>query len=794
MLRGRAQVRSLAGAILLAVLAVGCGGGNDGTVVERSTVAIRGVVDDGTPNTPVANARCRVIDLDGRVLHTATANEQGEFVLLADPGLRGFIGCAPPNQQALELRAFLSTEGLAEGSDLDGQLVLPASTVVARIVAQEFSDGSIADPVARRDALMDELDSNADLGLLAATATHLFNAVRGGANADFEALFMDLVDDSVLDAGSFESRAEAINEAVADLEDSFGRSLRTAYLASFPPFELSVLHHSGAGSALIDAGPGLEDFGGVARFATVLADTRFAVQRPSILLAGGDHSRPGLIKQASVDRQGGDFDADAVSRLGHAALGMGPRDLGLGPVALSNFLAAMSPAVPMLTSTVDISNEQNLLSPIVERLPRVRVQEVGGRRVGVVAATRPDMRQVSSPRGLAFASAAELSSVVQSQVDAVLAAGARTVILLSQQADLDADLALAATLRGVDVVVAAGGHALLANVDSLLVPGDEAAVAGSYPQWVQDDAGVDVPVVSTAGGYRYLGRVDLSLTALGELLGVDEQTSGPIRVAGQGTPDGVVADPDMEAEVIEPLLQALNALADDEAARVDVPLDARAAQLRSRETNFGNLATDAVFSLARAQARGFNVANAGAAVLDAGAILLDEVVADGTTISRADTYAYLDNDRLLTVVSSVSASQLKRLLEWSLAHVDGPEFLQLTGLRLDWDPNGTAQVLDAEGEVVTEGTRVRQLRIIGGATLVEDGEVRSNAPNLNLATTDRLARGLLGNPAIGSSHTNVGLSLPQALDRFLVEGLQRRVRPGDFPEAGRERIIRIGGS
>lgn len=796
MLRRRAEVRWLGTVILMAMLAVGCGGSNDGTVVERTTVAIRGVVDDGTPTSPVANARCRVLDLQGRVLHSATANANGEFVLLAEPGVRGVLACAPPNQAALELRAFFSTVGLPPGGDLTDQLVLPSSTVVARLVAQEFSDGVITDPVARRDALMAAIDTDADLGLLTAMATMLFNILQGGANADFEALFMDLVDDSVLDTEAFEALAEEIDAAVADLEADFGRTLRAAFLARFPPFNLSVLHHSGGAGALLDAGPGLEDFGGVARFATLVEDTRFAARTfgPSILLSGGDQIAPSLLRQASIDRQNGDFDADAMAGLGYAALGLGPRDLALSPVDLGSFLSGFTPIVPMITSTVDLSAEQNLLGPIAaERLPPVIVVEIGGRRVGLVSATRPDMRAVSSPRSLAFAPADDLVEVVQAQVDAVTAAGARVVILLSHQADLEGDRALAEQLRDVDVVIAAGGHSLLAGEGDLLVPGDEDRVVGSYPQWAMDQDAVEVPLVSTAGEYRYLGRLDVSLNPLGVLLGVDELNSGPIRVAGSGTPDGVVADADLQADVIEPLLAAVETLRNSEAAQVQVALDATAENLRARETNFGNLVADAVLALAQSQAQGFNAGNATAAVVDAGAVLIDEVLADGSIIHRADAYDLLDAGRTLTVVSNVTATELKRLLEWSLANVGGPEFLQLARLRVDWDPNGTAQVLDAEGEVVTPGTRVRQLRIIGGATLVEDGEVRENAPSIGLATTDRLAQGLLGNPVVGVNRVNIGLSLPQTLDRFLVEALQRRIRANDFPVEGRERIVRVGG-
>ncbi len=779
-------------AFLPVLLLAGCGGSNDGTFVGRDTVAIRGVVEDGT--SPIANASCRAIGLDGRTLHTANADANGAFVLLVNPDVDGFIACAPANQSALQLRAFFTSQGQPLGGELPGQIILPETTVIARLVAQEFSDDPGIDPLARQAALREAVATDPDLQLLTEAATLLFNGVRGGDNADFEALYMDLVDDSVLDAPAFESRAEAINEALAERETELGRTLEQAYLAHFPPFNLSVLHHSGAVGALIDAGAERAEFGGIARFATVVEDTRFASRTfgSNILVSAGDQIGPGRVLQPSLDRQGRFFDGEAMSRLGYAALGLGPRDLALGPVVLADFLSVFSPPVPLLTSTLDVTGEQNVLAPILnERLPPIRIVEVGGRRIGLVSATRPDLARVSSPRRLSVAPADELVEVVQTQVDALRTGGARIVILLSQQADLDAERALAAALEHVDIMVAAGGGSLLAGPEDLLVPGDESLVAGVYPQWATDAAGREVPLVSTAGRYRYLGRLDVRLDPLGRLLDIDELNSGPIRVADASLADGVMPDAELQAELIDPLLEAIEDLATQEAADVEVQLNATAASLTSVETNFGNLLADTVLALARSQAQAFGTVNPGVAVVPAESVIADAMIPTGS-LSRADVFDLVDPDVLITLVPTVTAAALKRLLEFALADGGGPEFLQLGGLRLEWDPAGTAQVLDEEGEVVTPGTRVRELRLSGGGVLVEAGEVRENASAVAIATTDRTARRVLGQPAFGGTSVNLGLSLPQALDRYLIEALQRRVRANDFPEGGSERITRLG--
>jgi hypothetical protein len=61
---------------------------------------------------------------------------------------------------------------------------------------------------------------------------------------------------------------------------------------------------------------------------------------------------------------GSSFDADAMARLGYAGMALGPRDLALGPVGLGGFLTGFAPVVPMMTSTVDLSGERNLLGSI----------------------------------------------------------------------------------------------------------------------------------------------------------------------------------------------------------------------------------------------------------------------------------------------------------------------------------------------------------------------------------------------------------------------------------------------
>src|SRR4030095_2887107 len=73
-------------------------------------------------------------------------------------------------------------------------------------------------------------------------------------------------------------------------------------------FRLTILHNDDSESQLIDAGPGLEDFGGVARFATLAQKLRFDGQTSSasrnkrgvMVVTSGDNIFPGPELNASI--------------------------------------------------------------------------------------------------------------------------------------------------------------------------------------------------------------------------------------------------------------------------------------------------------------------------------------------------------------------------------------------------------------------------------------------------------------------------------------------------------------
>jgi hypothetical protein len=105
-----------------------------------------------------------------------------------------------------------------------------------------------------------------------------------------------------------------------------------------------------------------------------------------------------------------------------------------------------------------------------------------------------------------------------------------------------------------------------------------------------------------------------------------------------------------------------------------------------------------------------------------------------------------------------------------------------------WDPAGTAQVLDADGQVVTPGTRVRSVVLNDGTEIIEDGAIAPDAPALNVATIDFLARGGDEYPFRSAPFVTLGVTYQQALRHYIVLALDGVITAAQYPEGGEGRI------
>ena len=267
-------------------------------------------------------------------------------------------------------------------------------------------------------------------------------------------------------------------------------------------FTLTLLHSNDGESQLINAGTGLEDFGGVARYATVADQLKAEAlsgrrNRGVIMLSAGDNFLAGPEFQASLEKGVPFYDAVALDLIGFDAMTIGNHEFDFGPDVLADFIESFgADSPPFISANLDVSAEPRL-DALADQGTIVRSTVVmeRGRRIGIVAATTPDLPFISSPRDVVVDP--DLVTTVQAEIDRVMNRGAKIIIFAPHLQGLDADFALAPLLRGVDLWVAGGGDEVLANDDDLLVPGD--VPFGPYPLYVEDAIGQIGPACDRPG-------------------------------------------------------------------------------------------------------------------------------------------------------------------------------------------------------------------------------------------------------------------------------------------------------
>jgi 5'-nucleotidase len=605
-------------------------------------------------------------------------------------------------------------------------------------------------------------------------------------------------------------RRIALGVAIAAMASMPIAVATTAVAKPSPPasdFTLTILHNNDGESKLLGA-PASADFGGVARFATLVDDLKDAAvkgrapagqanRRGVIMLSSGDNFLAGPEFQASLDKGVPFYDSIALREIGYDAMAIGNHEFDFGPDVLADFIAGFGKHGPeFVSANLDVSAEPRLAQLAEDgTIVASTVVIENDEPIGIVGATTPALPSISSPRNVVVSE--DVAGLVQDQVDLLTSQRVDKIILISHLQNIAEDQALIPTLHNVDVAIAGGGDELLANPGDLLVPGDVVSVdpvtgrPRPYPTIATDADGVTVPIITTAGDYKYVGRLIVNFDRNGHVLGVDG-SSGPVRVSGVA-PDAVAADPDLVASVVEPVTAYIAALAQNVIAQSEVALDGRRDPgVRTLETNLGNLMADALLSSARARAAEFGVDPPDVALQNGGGIRNNSLIPAGP-ITQLTTFSIAPFPNFVSVVPDVPRAQFKELLENAVSRIpvaDG-RFAQVGGFEFSYDATRTAQVVTNEGIVLTPGDRVRSVTLDDGTVIVDDGVVVPG-PAVSIVTNDFSARGGDQYPFRGLPFTTVGITYQQALAEHLTVALGGLVTAADYPEGGEGRIVRLG--
>jgi 5'-nucleotidase len=569
-------------------------------------------------------------------------------------------------------------------------------------------------------------------------------------------------------------------------------------------FWLTILHNNDGESALLPAD--VEDAddniigtqGGLAYFARVRfrAEANAMRQMPQY---GGDLAKRGAIFVSSGDNflaspafnasvEGGVFyDAIGLDLLKYDAIALGNHDFDFGPEVLAEFIGDYRKPgqPPYLSSNLDFSGEPGLQAwyeaGVIAKSTIVREK---GERIGIIGATTENLPAISSPRNVVVNA---VLPAIQGQVDFLEAQGVDKIVLISHLQSIDEDIALAAELSGVDVMIAGGGDELLANPDDLLLPSDEGATPfGPYPMMAVDADGNDVPVVTTSGGYGYLGNLVVGFDDDGVVVEVDEDRSGPLRVVSMEIGrDGVKPIPRFARRVVEPVAAYVADLAANIIGESEVPLSAvRSPGIRTQEMNEGNLVADSQLWQAQQLAADFGVAAPDVAIANGGGIRNQFEIGPGP-ISEADTFAMLPFPNFVGVVPDIPREQFKEILENAVSRVEFVDgrFPQIAGFSFTYDPAGAPRVDDDNDGFADpgfEGSRVMDVTLDDGTQIVISGVVQPGDP-VGIATVDFLARGGDQYPYRGAPFVVIGVSYQQALANYIQGPLGGLITAAQYP-------------
>ncbi len=380
---------------------------------------------------------------------------------------------------------------------------------------------------------------------------------------------------------------------------------------------------------------------------------------------------------------------------------------------------------------------------------------VDGVQVGVIGATTQLLSSISSPGETTVSGGGgsndmtQLASVIQPVINQLEAQGVTHIVLTSHLQQIALEEELAGLLDGVDIIIAGGSDTVLADDEDVsrgLSPGQTAE--RSYPILTTDAAGDSVAIVSTDGEYSTVGRLVVSFDDNGRLdtTSIDSAVSGAF-----ATTDAVVTEvvgstsfaTDSIAARVQALTTAVQAVVNTQDGNIqgstDVFLEGRRTEVRTEETNLGNLSADA--NLAAAQAVDSTVM---VSIKNGGGIraAIGEVVNDGETttflapqanedsgkqtgqISQLDIVNALRFNNSLTL-QTVTADQLLQIVEHAVAETaDGAtpgQFGQFSGINFSFDPTQPANdrvqtlaITDTSGGIVD--ILVQNSELVGDAS------------------------------------------------------------------------------
>lgn len=432
-------------------------------------------------------------------------------------------------------------------------------------------------------------------------------------------------------------------------------------------WDLTIMHTNDTHAHLKD----------IARRAAVVKQIR-TVSENSLLLDAGDVFTGTLY----FTQYQGIADVNLMNKLNYDAMALGNHEFDKGPQGLANFLSEAD--FPALNANFDFSAEPVLNSIAhskvgLEGADKLKGQiypaiilDLNGEKVGLIGLDTEETSELSSP-GLKIV-IKNASTAAHDAVNLLQNEGVNRIVAVSHLG-WDLDVKLAADVEGIDIIV--GGHSH--------------TVAENYPEII-DEKGTPTLVVQAGDYGKYLGKLDVSFDDEGI---IRDYNGGLIDLSAQDAEGHYIYSEDTEvADTLASYSESQEDLKNIVVGKSKVLLDGVRENVRSRESNLGNLIADAMLEKASSAGASIAITNGGGIKesIDQGAITLGEVM---TVMPFANTLVQLD----------LTGQQIIDALENGVSEVEllKGKFPQVAGLRFTFDPTREPGNRVSSVEVKTEG-------------------------------------------------------------------------------------------
>ncbi|WP_110113423.1 5'-nucleotidase C-terminal domain-containing protein [Bacillus sp. CGMCC 1.16541] len=368
----------------------------------------------------------------------------------------------------------------------------------------------------------------------------------------------------------------------------------------------------------------------------------------------------------------GAADVELMNMVGYDAMTFGNHEFDYGTSVLGKFVE--SAKFPFVSTNLDFSKDKNLKGHFTTEYTSEPkdgmiysgiVKEIDGEKVGIFGLTTAETKDISSPGDdVIFEDYIEEAKKAVKEFES---RGINKIVALThigfQDGGGDNDVTLAKEVAGIDVIVGAHSHDLL----------DKPYVSSTREE---------PTVIVQANEYgKYLGVLDVEFDDHGKVVKHDGKL---IDIDKKENNQYVLADDPAALKVLnEKYKPAVEEAKKKVVAKTDVELDGVRDNVRTKETNLGNLITDGMLAKAKTVNPNAVIAlqNGGGirASIDKGDITQEEVL---TVLPFGNALALME----------LTGSEIKTALEHSVkdAPVASGAFLHVAGMKFEYDSSKPA--------------------------------------------------------------------------------------------------------